>query len=113
MTEAHYADEAFFQEPMTPFHHVVVHHSDLGHWSADVYETEQDKIEKDLAPGGQVVLIVIGFVGRRHARGPSTLDIGEWTFDTLAQTTFSISHFPFSIIAEFFVFFRVISWTEI
>jgi hypothetical protein len=66
MAESHDLDEAIFGEPSALFDHVIEHHRDLRHWSSDVDEAKEKKIEKHFAPRrhsitrGRVVLIVHG-----------------------------------------------------
>ena len=71
VAEGHDLDEAILGEPPALFHHVIEHHGDLRHWTADIDETEKEKIKKHFAPRRHLMIrgtIVLLSMRSRHRR---------------------------------------------
>src|ERR1051325_5745618 len=58
VTESHDLYKAIFRKPFPFLDHVIEHHRDLRHWSADVYKAKKEEVQKHLSPGRHLMFLI-------------------------------------------------------
>src|ERR1051325_1075647 len=58
VTESHDLYKAIFRKPFPLLDHVIEHHRDLRHGSADVYKAKKEEVQKHLSPGRHLMFLI-------------------------------------------------------